>query len=74
MTLMKPKRLKTGDPGHRHPYVEYEADPLWPLIEKALGEMVENQDLIERTDRNYIIGYLCKTISKGRRKAKSTPA
>ena len=62
---MKTKRLKLGDPGYRHPYVDYEADPLWPLIEKGIGDLVKNQDLIEQADRSYIVGYLCKVISKG---------
>ncbi len=62
---MKTKRLKPEDPGYRHPYVDYEADPLWPLIEKGIGDLVKNQDLIEQADRSYIVGYLCKVISKG---------
>ena len=62
---MKTKRLKPEDPGYRHPYVDYEADPLWPLIEKGIGDLVKNQDLIEQADRSYIVGYLCQAISKG---------
>ena len=51
--------------------MDYEADPLWPLINKGIADLVKNQDLIELEDRNYIVGYLCKTISKGRARAKS---
>ena len=69
---MKAKRPKPGDPGYRHPYMDYEADPLWPLIERGIGDLVENQDLIEQEDRNYIVGYLCKVISKGQ-KQRTTP-
>jgi hypothetical protein len=65
MGPMKTKRLKPGDPGYRHPYVDYEADPLWPLIEKGVDDLVKNQDLIEQEDRSYIVGYLCKVIPKG---------
>ncbi len=64
---MKTQRLKPGDPGSRHPYVDYEADPLWPLIDKGVDDLVKNQDLIEHADRSYIVGYLCKVISKGLR-------
>jgi hypothetical protein len=72
MWPMKTKRLKPGDPGYRHPYVDYEADPLWPLIEKGIGDLAKNQDLIEQEDRSYIVGYLCKVISKGQ-KARTLP-
>jgi hypothetical protein len=67
MRRMKTKRLKPGDPSYRHPYVDYEADPLWPLIEKGIADLVKNQDLIEQTNRNYIVGHLCKVVSKGRK-------
>ncbi len=61
---------KTGDAGCKHPYVEYEADPLWPLLEQGIGDLVRNQDLVEQEDRNYIVGYLCKAITKGTKSAK----
>jgi hypothetical protein len=72
MRPMKTKRLKPGDPGYRHPYVDYEADPLWPLIQKGIDDLVKNQDLIEQEDRSYIVGYLCKVISNGQ-KARTLP-
>jgi len=71
MMAVKAKRAQVGDPDYRHPYVDYEADPMWPLIEKGIGALVDNQDLIEQEDRNYIVGYLCKVISKGLKKAKN---
>ena len=64
------KRPKPGDSGYRHPYVEYEAHPLWPLLEKGIGDLVRNQDLVEKEDRNYIVGYLCKVIAKGTKSTK----
>jgi hypothetical protein len=70
MVAMARKRLKPGDTGYRHPYVKYETDPLWPLIEKGIGDLVDNQDLIEQEDRSYIVGYLCKVISSGQKTAK----
>jgi hypothetical protein len=70
---MKTRRLKPGDPEYRHPYVDYEKDPLWPLLEKGIADLVENQDLIEQEDRSYIVGYLCKVISTGQRRAKKPP-
>lgn len=45
-----------------HPYVEYQSTPLWAVIEKAIDDLVENQDLIEQTSREIIVGYICKQI------------
>jgi hypothetical protein len=70
---MKAKRLRSGDPGYQDPYVEYETDPLWPLLEKGISDLVKNQDLIEQADRRYIVGYLCKVISKGQKRGKGLP-
>ena len=47
-----------------HPYVKYQNTALWKTVEKAIGELVENTDIIEQTKREYIVGYLCKVISK----------
>ena len=66
---MKAKTLKVGDPGYTNPYMELEADPLWPLVEKELGDLVKNQELIEPTDRAYIVGYICKQILKTQTRA-----
>jgi hypothetical protein len=62
---MRTKMPKPGNPMYRHPYTEYENDPLWPLIERGLSDLVENKDLVEKEDRNYIVGYLCKVIRAG---------
>lgn len=56
------KKTRHGEPGYRHPYVEYEADPLWSLIERGITDLVENNDIVEKEDRSYIVGYLCKLI------------
>jgi hypothetical protein len=71
---MKTKRLKPGEPGYRHPHVDYEADQLWPLIQKGIDDLVKNQDLIEQLDRSYIVGYLCKVISNGQKSVDSSKA
>ncbi len=52
--------------GQTHPYLAWERTPLWRAIEKAVADLVENQDLVEDEYREYIVGYICKTI--GRRK------
>ena len=71
------RTAEVGSSGLSTPYENYEADPLWPLIEKGITDLVTNQDLIEQTDRNYIVGYLCDVILKeamGRRRQAKTKA
>ncbi len=69
---MRRKYPKYGEAGYRHPYMEYEESSLWPLVEKGISDLVNNQDLIEKEDRNYIVGYLCKVVSEGQKKARRT--
>jgi hypothetical protein len=47
-----------------HPYREYEGTPLWRALNKGIADLVENQDLEERTRREYIVGYLCKLLAR----------
>ena len=46
----------------KHPYSALESLPSWPVLERALGDLVENGDLEERTQRAYLVGYLCKAL------------
>ncbi len=65
-----------GQPGYRHPYMDYEGTPMWCWVRKGIRDLVNNQDLVENEDRNYIVGYICKVISKAQKKerAKRTSA
>lgn len=47
---------------HGASYVKYKSTPLWTVIEKAIADLVDNQDLIEQTRREYIVGYICKKV------------
>jgi hypothetical protein len=51
-----------------HPYKQFESHPYWKRIEKGISDLVENQDLKERTARPYIVGYLCKTVLQREKK------
>lgn len=44
------------------PYEEYKDTKIWNVIEFAVSNLVDNSDLEEKTDREYIVGYLCKTL------------
>jgi hypothetical protein len=46
-----------------HPYREFENLAAWPIIEQAIGKLVRNKDLIEQTDRRYIVGFVVKALS-----------
>ncbi|HEY1686866.1 MAG TPA: hypothetical protein VGG19_19045 [Tepidisphaeraceae bacterium] len=46
----------------RSPYERYKKDKLWPIVNKAVGALVRNGDLAEKTDRTYIVGYLVQLL------------
>lgn len=56
---------KTQPSNHEHPYVLYENTQNWKLLSGAIEDLVKNSDLIERTNRAHIVGYLCKILDKG---------
>jgi len=45
-----------------HPYMEYENTALWIVLQKAINELKENQDIEITTKEEYVIGYLCKSL------------
>ncbi len=46
------------------PYEEYENSQLWNVIKKSLDDLVDNQDIVITTKKDYVIGYICKKISE----------
>jgi hypothetical protein len=47
-----------------HPYKKYESTKLWSILMASINEFVNNNDMEERTPREYIVGYLCKNIEE----------
>ena len=45
-----------------HPYSHLEGTRIWATVERALEELVDNQDLEETTDRRYIVGSLVQEL------------
>jgi hypothetical protein len=41
-----------------HLYTQFENTPLWNLISKIIDDLVENDDIEEKTQREYIVGYI----------------
>lgn len=46
----------------REPYAQYKNHPAWKVLDRAIEDLVENQDLVETTVRKCIIGYLIKRL------------
>ncbi len=47
-----------------HPYVEFEGTPLWRTVKKALSDLEKNQDVELKEWHQYVVGYICKQLSK----------
>jgi hypothetical protein len=52
--------------GQHHPYIRWEGTPLWRAVEKAVADLICNQDLSENEYHEYIVGYICKIIDRRR--------
>ena len=42
---------------------------MWHAVETAIFDLVANGDLVERTNRKYIVGYVCKALNDGSEKS-----
>ncbi|MEH7505083.1 hypothetical protein V7152_24240 [Neobacillus drentensis] len=49
-----------------HPYKQFENTSLWKTINKAIEDLVENDDIEEKTQREKIVGYICKLINESK--------
>lgn len=45
------------------PYDRYKNTELWNMVSEAIDELVENDDLEERTTHDHIVGYLFQQVS-----------
>lgn len=46
----------------KFPYEKYQDSKLWCTVQKALNDLVDNNDLALCTNRDYVVGYLVKMI------------
>jgi hypothetical protein len=46
------------------PYKKFEKSQVWTAVEKAIDDLVQNTDLIEQTDRRYVVGYLINRMQE----------
>ena len=45
-----------------HPYRTFQGTKLWKKVNAAITALVVNGDIQETTQREYIVGYICKKI------------
>jgi hypothetical protein len=46
------------------PYETQKGTQVWRTVNKAINDLVKNKDLIETTDRDYIVGYICEKLQR----------
>jgi hypothetical protein len=46
------------------PYEAFEGSPAWIIVETAIRDLVENKDLIEQTDRRYVVGLIVERLNE----------
>lgn len=46
------------------PYEAFEGSPAWMVVETAIRDLVENKDLIEQTDRRYVVGLIVERLNE----------
>jgi hypothetical protein len=54
----------SGEPFVPSVYDEFRTSPAWAVIDRALSDLVENQDLVEGTLRYHIVGYIVKQLTE----------
>lgn len=47
-----------------HPYTEYEDTPMWKVVDRAIRDLVGNQDITETTRHEYIVGYIVRELDR----------
>lgn len=48
----------------KYPYKKLETHPAWNILEQAIADLVDNDDIIEQTPREYIVGYILKVLKR----------
>lgn len=46
----------------KHPYQALQNTALWLEIDDAIAQLIGNQDIVENTRHETIVGYLCKRL------------
>jgi hypothetical protein len=43
-------------------YNQLQATETWSVVDDAIKQLAENKDLVETTDRRYIVGFILKQL------------
>ena len=57
-------RKRAGEGEAHTPYDLYVGTREWKTVEKAIQDLVRNNDIAENTGRDYIVGCICKQLAK----------
>lgn len=44
------------------PYKKFQTTKAWNVVESAIKELAANNDIVETTDRSYIVGFILKQL------------
>jgi hypothetical protein len=44
-------------------YVRLRETETWSVLERAISDLMDNDDILLRTDKDLVIGYLCKALA-----------
>jgi len=47
-------------------YDSYRNTRVWRVVEEAIDNLVRNQDIVEQTPREYVVGYQCMRLNEMR--------
>ncbi len=54
-----------------HPYPGFRGSTLWKRVDRAVLDLIENQDIRLTTRRQYVVGYICQVLTQPARTSRS---
>ena len=62
----------------QHPYIKYEQDKTWTVVNDLINDLINNNDIELQTPIEYVVGYICKglldsQVISGGWKGRNTP-
>ena len=46
----------------QHPYIKYEQDKTWTVVNDLINDLINNNDIELQTSIEYVVGYICKGL------------
>ena len=53
-----------GSARNSFPYQSFVNSPTWRVLDEAISDLVNNNDIKEMTTREHVVGYLCKKLAE----------